>query len=178
MEKTLNPDFTRSKRQATTYYKKWTGNTVNYYYDSSISSFHNKKKIFYLNLGARKINVTEQALAYISSRTCVKFVQSSTATNRIRVRLSFFGFETSDFQVFNGDGCYSSIGMIGGEQQLSLGDGCEVIGTPAHEFTHALGFFHMQSRSDRDTYVTVDTSYVDPGSENNFRKVSDQENAM
>ena len=39
-----------------------------------------------------------------------------------------------------GYGCYSHIGRIGGKQDLSLGDGCaRNVGTPLHEFMHALG---------------------------------------
>ena len=32
-----------------------------------------------------------------------------------------------------------------------------------HEFLHTLGFFHEQSRPDRDTYVRVITENIQPG---------------
>ena len=47
------------------------------------------------------------------------------------------------------------IGRQGGRQQISLGSGCLIVGITAHEMMHALGFFHEQSRTDRDRYITV-----------------------
>ncbi|KAK6054131.1 astacin [Cooperia oncophora] len=108
-------------------------------------------------------NSTTQAyvrtvLKYIQARTCIDFIEDATATNRIRV--------------FNGGGCYSSLGMVGGEQDLSLAGYCIVVGTVAHEFTHALGSLHMQSRNDRDTYITVDTTNVKEGYGSQFNKAT------
>ena len=61
------------------------------------------------------------------------------------------------------DSCWSSIGRSGGKQRLSLGKGCERKGVALHELMHVLGFFHEQSRLDRDKYVTVYWSNVDKG---------------
>lgn len=52
--------------------------------------------------------------------------------------------------------CWSSVGNVQvGSQQLSIGTNCDRIATVQHEFLHALGFWHEQSRSDRDDYVTI-----------------------
>lgn len=59
--------------------------------------------------------------------------------------------------------CWSSIGRSGGKQRVSLGKGCERKGIAIHELMHVLGFFHEQSRLDRDKYVTVYWSNVDKG---------------
>ena len=50
--------------------------------------------------------------------------------------------------------CYSSIGRKGGAQTISLDRRNCVFGA-THEVMHALGFFHEQSRPDRDIYVKV-----------------------
>ena len=45
-------------------------------------------------------------------------------------------------------GCSSSVGLQRrGGQRLTLGYGCYSTGTIQHEFLHALGFWHEQSRS-------------------------------
>lgn len=52
--------------------------------------------------------------------------------------------------------CWSSVGNRRvGLQQLSIGANCDRIATIQHEFLHALGFWHEQSRSDRDDYVSI-----------------------
>lgn len=52
--------------------------------------------------------------------------------------------------------CWSSVGNRHmGKQELSIGENCDRIATVQHEFLHALGFWHEQSRSDRDDYVSI-----------------------
>ena len=51
--------------------------------------------------------------------------------------------------------CYSKVGRQGGEQILSLGDGCSHTSTAMHELMHAVGFFHENTRYDRDRFVKV-----------------------
>ncbi|KAK6011701.1 astacin [Ostertagia ostertagi] len=97
LEASLNSS--RQKRQASKTAPLWANKKVFYYFDPSI--------------GDPMKSLVKKALNYISARTCLTFVENATAVNRIRV--------------FSGDGCYSNVGMIGGEQELSLGDGCNTV---------------------------------------------------
>lgn len=60
--------------------------------------------------------------------------------------------------------CYSSVGnQHVGKQRLSIGNNCDRLGTVEHEFLHALGFWHEQSRADRDDYVDIVWDQIQPG---------------
>ncbi|XGW31053.1 hypothetical protein V3C99_009761 [Haemonchus contortus] len=132
----------RKKRQISTTSTNWADNTVFYYFDATIPA-GNQAYI-------------KTVLKYLSGRTCLNFVEDATAPNRI--------------QVFDGAGCYSAVGMRGGEQPLSLSQGCIVIGTVAHEFMHALGALHMHMRDDRDNHIKVDLTNVPEARQHNFIK--------
>ena len=64
--------------------------------------------------------------------------------------------------------CSSSIGCnFEGAQDMSLDVGClEVVGTTQHEFLHAYGIYHEQSRGDRDEYVYVNYTNIEEGNNN------------
>nr|CDJ90449.1 Peptidase M12A domain containing protein [Haemonchus contortus] len=64
---------------------------------------------------------------------------------------------TDRIMVFPQQGCWSFVGKVGGEQNLSLGAGCDSVATAAHEIGHALGLLHTMSRYDRDDYITLNT---------------------
>ncbi|NWH51251.1 MEP1B protein, partial [Fregata magnificens] len=77
--------------------------------------------------------------------------------------------------VFKGSGCWSSVGnRQQGLQQLSIGANCDKIAVIQHEFLHALGFWHEQSRSDRDDYVSIIWDRIQPGKDHNFKKYDDK----
>ncbi|XP_055490290.1 meprin A subunit beta [Leucoraja erinacea] len=83
--------------------------------------------------------------------------------------------EVNYISVFQGSGCWSSVGNHRvGEQKLSIGERCERIATIEHEFLHALGFWHEQSRPDRDDYVKIMWDRIDNGKEHNFNKYDDK----
>uniref|UniRef100_A0A7I4YJL2 Metalloendopeptidase n=1 Tax=Haemonchus contortus TaxID=6289 RepID=A0A7I4YJL2_HAECO len=138
LESKLSNGTTRQKRQASKVYPLWTNKKVFYYFEETLGA----------SLGEPRRALVKKTLAYLTARTCLTFVENATATNRVRV--------------FRGEGCYSSIGMIGGEQNLSLADACSTMGIVAHEFMHALGIFHMHSRYDRDSFITIDLTNVPP----------------
>ncbi|XP_068094468.1 meprin A subunit beta-like [Hyperolius riggenbachi] len=71
--------------------------------------------------------------------------------------------------------CYSYTGnQQSGKQQLSIGSGCDVVESVQHEFLHALGFYHEQSRSDRNDYVTIEKANIKHGNEHNLDSFSDK----
>ncbi|XP_049800867.1 zinc metalloproteinase nas-4-like [Schistocerca nitens] len=90
--------------------------------------------------------------------TCVRFVPRTGHTSYVHLR--------------KGTGCSSLVGPAGGKQTVSLGPGCLSKGIVQHELMHALGFWHEQSRADRDDYVTVLLHNVIPGYERQFKKHS------
>ncbi|CAE48502.1 Zinc metalloproteinase nas-31 [Caenorhabditis elegans] len=141
----------RARRQAyrDRYYPSTTwGSSVYYYYDRTATP--------------KIVKAFEQAVAFWQNVTCINIMQSSTAINRIRV--------------FKGQGCYSYVGRISGVQDLSLGTGCEEFGTAAHELGHALGFFHTQSRYDRDNYISINYANIDPSYVEQFDKETSNTN--
>jgi hypothetical protein len=79
--------------------------------------------------------------------------------------------ESNYVEIFRGNGCYSYIGMIGGKQKLSLGMGCIEKGTVMHEFIHAAGVLHEQSRNDRDDFLNMNWNNIRPGKRGNFTVV-------
>jgi Tectonin domain/Astacin (Peptidase family M12A) len=66
-------------------------------------------------------------------------------------------------------GCWSLVGMQGGEQTISLGPECS-IGNAKHEIGHAIGLWHEQSREDRDLFVTIHWEHIEDGMAANFNQ--------
>ena len=89
----------------------------------------------------------------INSEPCIKFVPKTN--------------EPTYIKIINGSGCYSYVGKQNqtGFQELSLrAPGCISKGIVSHEFIHALGFWHEQSRPDRDDFVKVRYENIESGS--------------
>ncbi|KAK5981776.1 Zinc metalloproteinase, partial [Trichostrongylus colubriformis] len=107
-------------------------------------------------------NAFLKAAKWWEKDTCIDFIENENAYDRI--------------MVFKQDGCWSSVGKKGGLQRLSLGDGCEVVCTTAHEIGHALGFWHTQSRTDRDEYVTINIKNVEEDFIDQFNKETTRTN--
>ncbi|XP_037071087.1 zinc metalloproteinase nas-13-like [Pollicipes pollicipes] len=74
------------------------------------------------------------------------------------------GRPTGDFvHIVRDGGCYSAVGHLGGNQTLSLDNGCFFRGVVLHELLHAAGLWHEQSRPDRDQHVRVHSENVAAG---------------
>ncbi|GFY53949.1 zinc metalloproteinase nas-6 [Trichonephila inaurata madagascariensis] len=94
-------------------------------------------------------NVIYEGMQHYHRYTCIRFKERTNERDFIRI--------------FYGDGCWSIIGRNGGQQNLSLGNGCAWVGLVIHELGHAIGLFHEHQRSDRDNYITVYRNNVIPG---------------
>ncbi|EYC32115.1 hypothetical protein Y032_0003g1408 [Ancylostoma ceylanicum] len=111
---------------------------------------------FHPNATPEVKSVFKKGAAWWMKDTCIDFFESAQAKDRIRV--------------FKEDGCWSYVGRLGNEQDLSLGSGCESIGTAAHEIGHALGMFHTHSRHDRDSFITLNSQNIKPDWLDQFKK--------
>lgn len=105
---------------------------------------------------AQDVTTIKAAMKWIEDAANITFVERGT--------------QTSYINIIRGDGCYSMVGRIGRKQDLSIGRGCGTKGIVAHEFLHALGFYHEQSRADRDNHVNILWQNIRPGMESNFNK--------
>jgi Astacin (Peptidase family M12A) len=95
----------------------------------------------------------DAAIAHWEKHTPIRFVTRTDETD-------FISFESLN-------GCFSSVGMQGGEQTISLGAGCSV-GSAIHEIGHALGLWHEQSRADRDNFIQIIFANISPLHRHNF----------
>jgi len=73
-----------------------------------------------------------------------------------------------------GSGCASQVGRAGGMQYVSLGTGCVYAGIAQHELMHSTGFWHEQSRADRDDYIRILWENIEPGMEELYMQSSVQ----
>ncbi|XGW17466.1 hypothetical protein V3C99_002233 [Haemonchus contortus] len=140
----------RTKRQAIADrdgVKLWkTG--VNYYFSPSLNS---KTKRAFL-MGA------DMWQKY----SCVYFKHNPYAEDRVKIEY--------------GQGCWSSLGKVGGEQKISLGEGCDVGSIAAHEIGHTIGFWHTMARYDRDSFITLNVGNIKESWLSQFAKQTPQTN--
>jgi hypothetical protein len=118
-----------AKRDYTLY---WTDNIIPYKIAPGFSSFEK--------------NMIRQAITTIAENSCLEFVEA-TSKNK---NMIYFYPATSD-------GIYTN--MIGknpyGANEVHLQHSKFIDGHVMHEIMHCLGFYHEQSRSDRDNYLTI-----------------------
>lgn len=118
--------------------KRWPNGVVPYEIRGSYNAF--------------QMDMIEKAITAYHQNTCIKFVPRSNERDYIVI-------------VSQNTGCWSSLGRIGGRQEVNLQiPGCvSKVGTAIHELMHALGFFHEQSRWERDNFVTINWSNIKSG---------------
>ena len=115
---------------------------------------------FHSSLTQTTINSIRTAMQEWSRRTCLRFI--------LRTRSSI-----TDYTEFRSDdiGCKSnSVGRKGGKQVINLQPPrCINHGTIVHEIGHAVGFWHEQSRPDRNSYIRVNENNIEPGKSRQFQ---------
>jgi hypothetical protein len=132
-------------RSAMLHVKKWPNATIPYIIDPAFQSIPSR------------MAALKQAIQDYNENTCIRVVPRSNQADYVRF--------------INGGGCYSYLGVSGGEQPISYGEGCDTTrGTPVHEIMHCLGFMHEQQRPDRDNYVVINNQNIVSGSGGNFQK--------
>ena len=128
---------------------RWPGNTVPFKISDGLSSVMQRR--------------VENAITYWQTNTAVRFVERTSQSNWLE-------FKEDD------DGCWSEgIGMDGfafpwpfdGLQKIGISQTCSE-GNIIHEIGHAVGLFHEQSRSDRETFVTINADKIEGGKSHNF----------
>ena len=124
----------------------WPSGKVYYRFASHVSTYH-------------KI-VIRRTMDYYQEHTCLRFYYRSSQRDYIE-------FTT------NANECSSDyIGCKGGKQVIKLGPGCRTRGIVIHEIGHAIGFWHEQSRPDRDQFVTIVERNIISGKASQFYKRS------
>ncbi|KAJ7393766.1 hypothetical protein OS493_003425 [Desmophyllum pertusum] len=91
-----------------------------------------------------------------SAKTCITFKERTN--------------EKAFIYFFIGGSCFSEVGRTGDKQYISIAPHCWNAGDVAHEIAHALGFYHEQSRPDRDEYVTINWDNIVESEKVNFAK--------
>ncbi len=119
---------------------RWTNSTVRYYINAGFANWQRNQII--------------QAANDVESKTDICFEQISAPSGNY-------------VNVVQGGGCSSFVGMRGGGQALTLAANCGLAAT-IHEFLHAAGMWHEQSRSDRGNHITINWGNIMSGMESNF----------
>jgi len=137
-------------RAATRIWSKWSNGYVPYNFSPD---FDQKEQ-----------GIIRGAMQYIEDKTCLRFGLRGRQYNYIH-------FVKGDDEW--GAGCWSHVGKLGiGLQKVSIDNGCLWRGTIVHELLHAVGFWHEQSRTDRDQYVKINYENIDKERWHNFEKYS------
>ncbi|BBN95214.1 metallopeptidase [Deinococcus grandis] len=109
---------------------RWTGRTIPYTFAANVPQAIRDR--------------VAAAASTIRSTTNVVVTPRTSTTQRNYVEITYN----------TGTSCASSLGMVGGKQTITLADRCTT-GSIIHEFGHAMGLFHEQTRPDRDKSVTI-----------------------
>lgn len=108
----------------------------------------------------QQLDIINHAFNEYHKKTCIRFKKRTIERDYIVIGNK-------------GEGCWSSVGRMGGEQVVNLeSPKCfSNYGTTIHELMHVLGFYHEQNRYERDSFVRVLEDNVKTGMMVNFQKL-------
>ena len=131
----------------------WPGGVIPYLIDGPMKNYR------------RTMEDIESAIAELNQKTHLRIVPWSNEDNYVKIVVS--------------DGCSSWVGMQGGMQEINLAPWTKhadaYCGRDAiiHEFLHAAGLWHTQSRPDRAKHVTVHHRNIEADFRHNFVRRND-----
>jgi len=94
------------------------------------------------------------AIDHWTDKTSLEFIQRQNEDNYIEF-------------VWDEEGCWSYLGMIGGRQEIGIADWGES-GSVIHEIGHAVGLIHEHSKPNRDDYVIINWDNIEEDKSHNF----------
>lgn len=169
---------------------RWPNNIVPY----KLSLDHSRKQRKHIESALKRIE-SVSCIKFVRHTNEADYIEVQVNFGySVNICHSFWS-DSFDFKAKRG-GCFSSVGRQGGKQIINLqrselDKNCFRIGTIMHEFLHgefillkkpffnnwinnfrtALGFYHMQSSSDRDDFIIIKWANVKNGKQNrNFLK--------
>jgi hypothetical protein len=122
-------------------------NTRSAIYTQSGTSWPNGEIPYTIESGFTLNAELQQAIEHYYENTPIKWVPKTNQRNSVR------------FVMNNSNVSSSYLGMIGGEQIISLSI-LSSSGVIIHEMGHAIGLFHEMSRADRDNYITINWNNI------------------
>ncbi|CAH1794870.1 unnamed protein product [Owenia fusiformis] len=115
----------------------------------------------YLAVDELTRNLTLEAIEWLNDQSAIFGKACLQIRPKTPSDVDFIRFESRS-------GCFADVAKRGRGQIVSLGPGCAKKGVIAHEILHVLGFYHEQSRTDRDEYISVQWDNVKDGQNENF----------